>query len=190
MRHAPAAAARVIFAPSVAAARQAVAGEYEQVLQPLVALPRRGHRRYRRAGPPVARRQPAVRGQPVVAREIGYVYGYGQLGCRLRPYAGHREQAPVRLVGGKQRRYLGGQRLYLSGVLRYPLREQPDGAVLAGDGVGYGLLDDSTDPASAATLARLQPRVSAPTACGDASDIDHGPPTAAMRRMNATEVHR
>ncbi len=38
---------------------------------------------------------------------------------------------------------------------------------------GRGLLDDSTDSASAAALARLQPRVSAPTACGDASDIDH-----------------
>lgn len=134
MRHAPVAAARVIFAPSVAAARKAVAGEYEQVLQPLVALPRRGHRRYRRAGPPVARRQPAVRGQPVVAWEVGYVYGYDQLGCRSRPYAGHREQAPVRLVGGKQRRYLGGQRPDLGVVLRYPSREQPDGAVLAGDG--------------------------------------------------------
>lgn len=55
---------------------------------------------------------------------------------------------------------------------------------------GCGLLDDSTDPASAATLARLHLRVSAPTACGDASDIDHGPPTAAMRRMIAAEVHR
>ena len=45
---------------------------------------------------------------------------------------------------------------------------------------GCGLLDDSTDSASAATLARLQPRVSDPTACDEASDIDHGPPTAAM----------
>ena len=59
VRHAPGAAARVVVAPSVAAARKAVAREYEQVLQPLVALPRRGHRRYRRAGPPVARREPA-----------------------------------------------------------------------------------------------------------------------------------
>lgn len=134
VRHAPVAAARVIFAPSVAAASKAVAREYEQVLQPLVALPRRGHRRYRRAGPPVARCEPAARGEPVVAREVGYVYGYGQLECRSRPYAGHREQAPVRLVGGERRRYLGGQRLDLGGVLRYPSREQPDGAVLAGDG--------------------------------------------------------
>lgn len=174
MRHSPVAAPRVVVAPSVAAARQAVAREYEQVLQPLVALPRRGHRRHRRAGPPVARREPAVRGQPVVAREVGYVYGYDQLGCRSRPYAGHRGQAPVRLVGGEQRRYLGGQRLYLGGVLRYPSREQPDGAVLAGYGCrARRLLDDSTDSASAAALARLQPRVSAPTACGDASDIDH-----------------
>ena len=69
-----------------------------------------------------------------MAREVGYVYGYDQLGGRSRPYAGHREQAPARLVGGKQRRYLGGQRLDLGGVLRYPSREQPDGAVLAGDG--------------------------------------------------------
>lgn len=119
VRHAPVAAARVIFAPSVAAARKAVAREYEQVLQPLVALPRRGHRRYRRAGPPVARRGPAARGEPVAAREVGYVYGHGQLGCRARSYAGHRERAPARLVGGKQRGYLGGQRLYLGGVLRY-----------------------------------------------------------------------
>ena len=44
MRHSPVAAARVVAAPSVAAARQAVAREYERVLQPLVALPRRGHR--------------------------------------------------------------------------------------------------------------------------------------------------
>lgn len=39
---------------------------------------------------------------------------------------------------------------------------------------GCGLFDDSTDSISAATLARLQPRVSAPTACDEASDIDHG----------------
>ena len=32
---------------------------------------------------------------------------------------------------------------------------------------GCGLLDDSTDSASAATLARLRPRASAPTDCGD-----------------------
>lgn len=69
-----------------------------------------------------------------MAREVGYVYGYDQLGCRSRSYAGHREQAPARLVGGEQRGYLGGQRLYLGGVLRYPSREQPNGAVLAGDG--------------------------------------------------------
>ena len=69
-----------------------------------------------------------------MAREVGYVYGYDQLGCRSRSYAGHCEQAPVRLVGGEQRGYLGGQRLYLGGVLRYPSREQPNGAVLAGDG--------------------------------------------------------
>ncbi|MGN8718690.1 hypothetical protein ACTNEU_10810 [Ellagibacter isourolithinifaciens] len=39
---------------------------------------------------------------------------------------------------------------------------------------GRGPLDDSTDSTSAATLARLQPRASAPTACGEAPDIDHG----------------
>ena len=103
MRHAPVAAARVVVAPSVAAARKAVAGEHEQVLRPLVTLPRRGHRRYRRAGPPVARRQPAVRGQPVVAWEVGYVYGHDQLGCRLRPQHGvvrqhHLRQDPPGLV--------------------------------------------------------------------------------------------
>ncbi len=123
-----------------------------------------------------------------MAREIGYVYGYGQLGCRSRPYAGHREQAPVRLVGGKQRRHLGGQRLYLSGVLRYPLREQPDGAVLAGDGAGYGLLDDSTDPASAATwigYAKLDSSVRAIS-----NGESHGrpqEPSAFQRRFQAAD---
>lgn len=52
---------------------------------------------------------------------------------------------------------------------------------------GCGLFDDSTDSISAATLARLQPRVSAPTACDEASDIDHGPPTAMSLRVAAPE---
>ena len=43
-------------------------------------------------------------------------------------------EIPTLSVGGEQRGYLGGQRLYLGGVLRYPSREQPNGAVLAGDG--------------------------------------------------------
>lgn len=180
MRHAPVAAARVLFAPSVAAARKAVAREYEQVLQPLVALPRRGHRRYRRAGPPVARRDPAARGEPVAAREVGYVYGYDQLGCRARSYAGHRVQAPVRLVAASSADIseVGDPvSAAFSDILRASSRTARSSQATA---AGCGLLNDSTDSASAATLARLQPRVSAPTDCDEASDIGYGQPAAAM----------
>lgn len=109
------------------------------------------------------------------------VYGYDQPGCRSRSCAGHRGQAPARLVGGEQCGYLGGHdsiSVAFSDILRASSRTARSSQATA---AGCGLLDDSTDSASTAALARLQPRVSAPTACGEASDIDHGPPTAAMR---------
>ena len=136
MGHAAAAASRVVLAPAVAGPRQAVAREYEQVLEPLVALARRRHRRYRRSRLPVARREPAIRRQPVVAREVLNIDGYDQLGGGSRAYAGNREQASVGLVRRQQGRYRRGQSFYLGGVLRYPAREQPHRAVLARDGRG------------------------------------------------------
>ena len=62
-----------MLAPAAVCACQAVAREYEEVPQALVSLP--GRRRHRSLGLAVARRQSAVRRQPVVAREIVDVYG-------------------------------------------------------------------------------------------------------------------
>lgn len=115
-----------------------------------------------------------------MAREVCYVYGYDQLGGRSRPYVGHlyvssaESSADISEVSDSIS-------AAFSDILRASSRTARSSQATA---AGCGPLDDSTDPASAATLARLHPpRVSAPTACGDASDIDHGPPSAAPRGL-------
>jgi hypothetical protein len=102
--HAPVAALAVVGAEAVVAPADRVAGEYEQVLEPLVGLPGRADRRYGRAGLPVAGREPAVAREVVGIREQRDVDGYD--GLRRGPLAdaGDREQA---LVFGKS---------YFSGV--------------------------------------------------------------------------
>ena len=67
VRHAPLSAPSVVIAPSSLCPGKAVAREYEQVLQPLVALARCRHRGDRGPRLAVARRQAAVRREPVVA---------------------------------------------------------------------------------------------------------------------------
>lgn len=67
VRHAPLSAPGVVVAPSSLCPGKAVAREYEQVLQPLVALARCRHRGDRGPRLAVARRQAAVRREPVVA---------------------------------------------------------------------------------------------------------------------------
>ena len=133
VRHASGAAARVVLAPSAVGPGEAVAREDEQALQALVALARRRHRRYRRSRLAVARSEPAVRCQPVVAREVFDVYGDRQLRGRLRPYSRHRQQASVCFVALEQGRYgvVGG--LYLGRVLGDPSRQKPHSSVLRGD---------------------------------------------------------
>lgn len=132
VRHASGAAARVVLAPSAIGSGEAVAREDEQVLQALVALARRRHRRYRRSRLAVARSEPAVRRQPVVAREVFDVYGDRQLRGRLRPYSRHRQQASVGFVALEQGRY-GVVGLYLGRVLGDPSRQKPHSSVLRGD---------------------------------------------------------
>ena len=133
VRHVSGAAARVVLAPSAIGSGEAVAREDEQVLQALVALARRRHRRYRRSRLAVARSEPAVRRQPVVAREVFDVYGDRQLRGCLRPCSRHRQQASVGFVALEQGGYgvVGG--LYLGRVLGDPSRQKPHGSVLCGD---------------------------------------------------------
>mgnify|MGYP000336912157 CR=1 FL=1 len=104
VRHAAVAAPRVVLAPPPVGSGEAVAREDKQVLQALVSLPGRRHRRHRSPGLAVARRQPAVRRQSVMVREVVDVYGDRQLGRRFRPYPGDGEQASVGLVASKQGR--------------------------------------------------------------------------------------
>lgn len=113
VRHAAVAAPRVVLAPPPVGSGEAVAREDKQVLQALVALPGRRHRRHRSPGLAVARRQPAVRRQSVMVREVVDVYGDRQLGRRFRPYPGDGEQASVGLVALEQGGYLcrGGSEL-------------------------------------------------------------------------------
>lgn len=124
VRHVSGAAARVVLAPSAIGSGEAVAREDEQVLQALVALARRRHRRYRRSRLAVARSEPAVRRQPVVAREVFDVYGDRQLRGCLRPCSRHRQQASVGFVALEQGRY-GVVGLYLGRVLGDPSRQKP-----------------------------------------------------------------
>lgn len=67
VRHAPFSAPGVVVAPSSLCPGKVVAREYEQVLQPFVALARCRHRGDRGPRLAVARRQAAVRREPVVA---------------------------------------------------------------------------------------------------------------------------
>lgn len=67
VRHAPFSAPGVVVAPSSLCPGKVVAREYEQVLQPFVALARCRHRGDLGPRPAVARRQAAVRRAPVVA---------------------------------------------------------------------------------------------------------------------------
>lgn len=67
VRHAPFSAPGVVVVPSSLCPGKVVAREYEQVLQPFVALARCRHRGDRGPRPAVARRQAAVRRAPVVA---------------------------------------------------------------------------------------------------------------------------
>ena len=139
VRHAAVAAPRVVLAPPPVGSGEAVAREDKQVLQALVALPGRRHRRHRSPGLAVARRQPAGRRQPVVAREVVDVYGNRQFGRRFRPYPGDGEQASVGLVALEQGGYLCRGGLELGRVLGDPPRQEPHRAVLGGDrGVGMG----------------------------------------------------
>lgn len=117
MRHAAVAAPGAVLAPAAVRACQAVAREYGEALQALVSLPGRRHRRHRSPGLAVARRQSAVRRQPVVAREIIDVYGNRQLGCRSRPYSRDSEQASVGLVAHAQGGYLGSGGLEIDRIV-------------------------------------------------------------------------
>lgn len=117
VRHAATAAPRVVLAPPPVGSGETVAREDKQVLQALVALPGRRHRRHRSPGLAVARRQSAVRRQPVVAREIIDVYGNRQLGCRSRPYSRDSEQASVGLVAHAQGGYLGSGGLEIDRIV-------------------------------------------------------------------------
>lgn len=67
VRHVPFSAPGVVVAPSSLCPGKVVAREYEQVLQPFVALARCRHRGDRGPRLAVARRQAAVRREPVVA---------------------------------------------------------------------------------------------------------------------------
>ena len=133
VRHAAVAAPRVVLAPPPVGSGEAVAREDKQVLQALVALPGRRHRRHRSPGLAVARRQPAVRRQPVMVREVVDVYGDRQLGRRFRPYPGDGEQASVGLVALEQGGYLRRGGLELGRVFGDPPRQEPHRAVLGGD---------------------------------------------------------
>ena len=125
VRHAAVAAPRVVLAPPPVGSGEAVAREDKQVLQALVALPGRRHRRHRGPGLAVARRQPAVRRQSVMVREVVDVYGDRQLGRRFRPYPGDGEQASVGLVALEQGGYLRRGGLELGRVLGDPLGSCP-----------------------------------------------------------------
>ena len=107
MAHAALPAAAVVVAEPAFAAAERVAGEDEQVLQPLVPLARRAHRRYRLARPPVSGRDAAVGCEVVVIGKVADVYACHQLG--FGPGADPRDgrQACVGFVSGEQRRYLG-----------------------------------------------------------------------------------
>lgn len=86
--HAALAAAPVVVAEAVPAPHQGVAREDEQVLQPLVALPGRAHRRYGRPRLPVPGRDPAARCRMVVVGEVRDVDGDDGLGRRARTSPG------------------------------------------------------------------------------------------------------
>lgn len=78
-----------------------------EILQPLVSLPGRRHGRHGhhgRARLAVAGRQPAIRRQPIMAREVVDIYGNHQFGRRFRPNSADGEQASVGLVASKQER--------------------------------------------------------------------------------------
>ena len=104
MAHPAAPAAAVVVAEAVIAPDQAVAREYEQVLQPLVALPGRADRRYGDARLAVLRRYAAVRSQVVVVGKVLDPDSYNQLGGGPGTYPRHGQQARVRAVLCKQPR--------------------------------------------------------------------------------------
>ena len=124
--HAPVAAALVVLPVVARAARQARAAEYEQVLELLVALPRGRHRVERGPRLAVPGHEAAVAGQVVVVLEVGDVHGEHELRGGPGADAGHREQAPVRLVtadlGLHEGREVGDE----GGVLGDPRGEHPD----------------------------------------------------------------
>ena len=133
VRHAPLSAPSVVIAPSSLCPGKAVAREYEQVLQPLVALARCRHRGDRGSRLAVARRQAAVRREPVVTGEVFDVDGDRELGSGFGPDARHRQEASVGIVALEQGGDLRRDRLDLRRVLGYPAREQFHRPVLGGD---------------------------------------------------------
>lgn len=99
--HAPLSAPGVVVAPSPLCPGEAVAREYEQVLQPLVALARCCHRGDRGPRLAVARRQAAERSEPVVAGEVFDIDGIASSEAVLGPIPGtvrrHRQvSSPLR----------------------------------------------------------------------------------------------
>ncbi len=77
--HAAVPASAVVVAEPALAAAERVAGEDEQVLQPLVPLPGRARRRYRLARLPVPGRDPAVGCEVVAVGKVADVYADHQL---------------------------------------------------------------------------------------------------------------
>ena len=133
VRHAPLSAPGIAVAPSPLCPGEAVAREYEQVLQPLVVLARCRHRGDRVPRLAVARRQAAVRSEPVVAGEVFDIDGDRKLGSGFGTYPRH-SQGGI----GRYRRPRGGgnfrrDSLDLRRVLGYPAREQLHRLALGGD---------------------------------------------------------
>lgn len=107
MAHAATPAAAVVVAEPALAAAERVAGEDEQVLQPLVPLAGRAHRRCGPARLPVPGRGPAVGREVVVVGKVVDVYAHHQLGRGPGADPRDGQQARVRAVLGEQRGYLG-----------------------------------------------------------------------------------
>ncbi len=131
--HAPLAAVPVVLPEPAAAPDEGVAREDEQVLEPLVALPRGADRRERGARLPVSRGDSAVRCQMVVVGEVRDVDGDDELGRRAGSDARYREEAVVRRLLGEQGSDLRVEPGGLLRCLRYPPGEQPHLRVLGRD---------------------------------------------------------
>ncbi len=189
MAHAAAPAAAVVVAEAVIAPDQAVAREYQQVLEPLVALAGRADRRYGRSRPAVPGRDAAIRREVVVVGEVGDVYADDQLRCGPGPYAGNRHEALVRGLALEEPAYLGIEPRRLGDGLPDPPGKHHDLGILCGDpafrrtGRAADRIQGGIDPAGGdalrgrlqAPLARIgdAPRAAQPLQGGEPSAVAH-----------------